>query len=636
MAATMRIPTEFTAVDKFTSVVSKMTAGVSNFSNSTTAAIDRFNTKANKVAGDMAIAGGAIIAPLGLAVNSAIKFEDKMADVAKTTGLNTEESEAYGKAILDMSKNTRTSISALQDIGVVAGTIGVAKDELVAFTKAGNEFAIALGSDFGSTEFAVEQVAKLKNLFKETRDIDIATSMTKAGSAINEVSNMAGSAKNINDFMLRIGALPDAMKPTIQQSAALGGFLEDAGLSAEIAAGGFSNLLLVAGKNMTGFAAQMGMSVKSANELYQTDPTKFATTFAKSLNKMSPRELAMTLDQLKIGSQETIKVVGALGSGYEKLGKVLGVSNDAFAKGISISDEASKKNETMAGKLEMAQNNMQALSITIGTQLAPILSEMIGYVVPIVTSFTKWISENPKLSKTIAFVGLGLLSLSAIIKGVTIATTAYKFGIIAFNGIMTAYASITKAVTVAQWLWNAAMWANPIGLIILGITALIALVASAVYYWDTWGASVLAIMGPFGMVINLIMSLRKHWDSIKEAFATGGIIDGFKRLGAVILDSVLYPIQQLLGMLAKIPGVGSMLAPALKGGVEVLRQKLGVSDEKKVEVVAPKQEAMKQQANGQLQGNINLNVNDKNRNLSGVQTDFSGIPVKTTTTIGQR
>jgi hypothetical protein len=88
-------------------------------------------------------------------------------------------------------------------------------------------------------------------------------------------------------------------------------------------------------------------------------------------------------------------------------------------------------------------------------------------------------------------------------------------------------------------------------------------------------------------------------------------------------------------MLAKIPGVGSMLAPALKG-VEVLRQKLGVSDEKKVEVVAPKQEAMKQQANGQLQGNINLNVNDKNRNLSGVQTDFSGIPVKTTTTIGQR
>ena len=602
MAATMRIPTEFTAIDKFTSVVSKMTAGVSNFSNSTSAAIDRFNTKANKVAGDMALAGGAIVAPLGLAVNSAIKFEDKMADVAKTTGLSTDESEAYGKAILDMSKNTRTSISALQDIGVVAGTIGVAKDELVAFTKAGNEFAIALGSDFGSTEYAVEQVAKLKNLFKETRDIDIATSMTKAGSAINEVSNMAGSAKNINDFMLRIGALPDAMKPTIQQSAALGGFLEDAGLSAEIAAGGFSNLILVAGKNMTGFATQMGMTVESANKLYQTDPTQFAVKFSKSLSKLKPRELAMTLDQLKIGSQETIKVVGALGSGYEKLGKVLDVSNSAFSEGISIGNEAAKKNETMAGKLEMAQNNMQALSITIGTQLAPILSELIGYVVPIITSFTTWISENPKLTKTIAFLGLGLLGLSAIIKGVTFATTAWS---------------------VAQTVLNFIMTANPIGIIIVAIAAMVALIIGAIAYWEDWGAAILLMTGPIGWIINLFMSLRKHWDSIVEAFSSGGIIEGFKRLGAVILDSVLYPIQQLLGMLAKIPGVGALLAPALKG-IEVMREKL--------DVVEPKQDAMVNKT--EMKGSINMTVNDRQNNIGQVTTDFGSIPVNTTKTQG--
>lgn len=603
MAATVRIPTEFTAIDKFTSVVGKMTAGVSNFSNSTSAAIDRFNTKANKVAGDMAIAGGAIVAPLGLAVNSAIKFEDKMADVAKTTGLSTSESEAYGKAILDMSKNTRTSISALQDIGVVAGTIGVAKEELVAFTKAGNEFAIALGSDFGSTEYAVEQVAKLKNLFKETRDIDIATSMTKAGSAINEVSNMAGSAKNINDFMLRIGALPDAMKPTIQQSAALGGFLEDAGLSAEIAAGGFSNLILVAGKNMTGFAAQMGMTVESANKLYQTDPTEFAVRFSKSVAKLKPRELAMTLDQLKIGSQESIKVVGALGSGYEKLGKVLDVSNSAFKDGISISNEANKKNETMAGKLEMAQNNMQALAITVGTQLAPILSQLIGYVVPIITGFTKWIGENPKLTKTIAILGGGLLILAGIIKGITFATTAWSAAQTVFNFIMTA---------------------NPIGLIIVAIAAMIALIVGAIAYWEDWGAAIMLMSGPIGRIINLFMSLRKHWDSIVEAFSSDGILAGFKRLGAVILDSVLYPVQQLLGMLAKIPGVGALISPALKG-IEVLREKL--------DVVEPKQQAMANNKNT-LNGNINMTVNDKNNNIGAVQTDFGGIGVNTTKTQG--
>lgn len=610
MSATMRIPTEFVAIDKFTSVVSKMTSGVSNFSKTSGAAVERFNQKANKIAGNMAVAGTAIVAPLGLAMNSAIKFEDKMADVAKTTGLSTAESEAYGKSILDMSKSTRTSISALQDIGVVAGTIGVAKEELVAFTKAGNQFAIALGSDFGSTEEAVTQVAKLKNLFEETRNIDIATSMTKAGSAINEVSNMAGSAKNINDFMLRIGALPDSMKPTIQQSAALGGFLEDAGLSAEIAAGGFSNLLLVAGKEMSGFARQMGMSVQAANQLYQTDPTEFAVRFSKSMAKMSPRELAMTLHKLKIGSQESIKVVGALGSGYEKLGKVMGVSNDAFASGISITNEANKKNDTMAGKLAMAQNNMEALSITIGTQLAPILTQLIGLVVPIIEKFTALVRENPKLTKTIAILGGGLLILAGVIKTITMVTTLW---------------------TAAQWLLNVAMTANPIGIIIVAIAAVIALVVAAVMHFEDWGAAILMMLGPIGWMINLFMTLRKHWDSIVEAFKTDGIIGGFKRLGAVLLDFVLMPIEQLLKLLSYIPGLGDLLEPALKG-VQDFRQKLDLTEQVKVE--SPEQIQSQNTQTNTLKGGLNINVNDPAKRTT-MDSNFSGgVPVKLTSTQG--
>lgn len=620
MASTMRIPTEFIAIDKFSSVVQKMTAGTKNFGNTASAAIDRFNAKANVVAGNMAMAGTAIIAPLGLAVNAAVKFEDKMADVAKTTGLSEKESEAYGKAILDMSKKTRTSISALQDIGVVAGTIGVAKDELVAFTKAGNQFAIALGSDFGSTEFAVEQVAKLKNLFKETRGIDIATSMTKAGSAINEVSNSAGSAKNINDFMLRIGALPDAMKPSIQSSAALGGFLEDAGLSAEIAAGGFSNLILVAGKNMTGFSQQMGMTVEAANKIYQTDPTKFATTFAKSLNKLKPRELAMVLDNLKIGSQETIKVVGALGSGYEKLAKVQGISNKAFADGTSINAEAAKKNQTMAGKIEMAKNNMEALSITVGTQLAPILGKLIDKVTPIIEKFGKWANDNPALITTIANVGIALLVMSGIIKGVTIVTSI-------FQGIMFIYSNAARIATVSQWAWNAAMYANPIGLIIVGVVALIGFIALIVAKWDEWGAAVSIFMGPLGLVISLIQSFRRNWDMVKEAFATGGIIGGIKAIGLVIMDAILMPVQQLLELLAKIPGMGDLAG----GGAE----KIKAMRESMETLEAPEGKQAKATANATVNGKVGIEVSAKGgAQAKTTSTSGGGIPVRVTPTQG--
>jgi TP901 family phage tail tape measure protein len=618
MAATMRIPTEFTAVDKFTSVVKQMTAGVSNFSNSTTAAIDRFNSKANKIANNMAIVGTSIIAPLGVALNSAIKFEDKMADVAKTTGLTSEESEKYGKSILDLSKKTRTSIEQLQDIGVVAGTIGVAKDELEAFTKAGNEFAIALGSDFGSTEEAVTQVAKLKNLFKETRNIDIATSMTKAGSAINEVSNMAGSSDNINDFMLRIGALPDSMKPTIQQSAALGGFLEDAGLSAEIAAGGFSNLILTAGKNLPAFADQMGMTIKEAKNLYATDPTQFAIKFSKSLNKMSPDALAKKLAFLKIGSQESIKVVGALGSGYEKLDKAILTSNDAFAKGTSISDEAAKKNDTMAGKLAIAKNNMEALSITVGTKLAPVLTDLVDTVSPILEKFTKWADENPKLIKGIAYFGMILLGLSAAIKVVTITTELWA-------GAMKAYES-------AQWLVNIAMAANPIGLIVAAILILIGIVIAAIYYWEEWGAAFLMILGPLGWIINLIMTLRKHWDSIKAAFETDGIIGGFKRLGLVLLDVILYPLQQILELISKIPGVGKFADSGLES-LKKIRTNMNLTENSEVQVVTPKQESMSKQ--NTMNGSLDINLRDKGGFMQSFENNVNGfIPVNVSSTQG--
>jgi len=628
MANSIRVPAIFTAVDNFSSVVNRMTAGVSAFGDAGQAAAQRFSKKMHSAANTTAMAGAAILAPLGVALNKAIEFEDKMADVAKTTGLNSIESEKYGNAILDMSKKTRTSITALQDIGIVAGTIGVAKDELVAFTKAGNDFAIALGSDFGNTEDAVTSVAKLKNLFKEVRSLDIATSMTRAGSAINEISNAAGSPKNINEFMLRIGQLPDAMKPSIQETAALGGLLEDSGLSAEIASGGFTNLMLVAGKNMSNFASQMGMSTTAANRLYETDPTKFATTFAKSLQKMKPRELATTLDNLKVGTQESIKVVGSLASNYDKLygstkivnGKLveqkglIQMSNDAFSKGTSLTDEAQKKNDTLAGKLAIAKNNMEALAITIGTQLAPSVTKLVEDFAPVVEKFSNFIKDNPEVVKGIALIGGGLLILSGILKGIAIVTEAY-------TGIV--------------WLFNAAMAANPVTLIVIAIVALIALIGLAVAKFDSWGATLLLFLGPIGRIISAFKLIYDHWESIKKAFQTDGILGGIKRIGIVLLDVILKPLQQILGFLSDMPLIGGLASKGLEK-ISALRTELNLvtPGEKKL-LDSPQTNQVKATANANVNGQIGINVSAK----QGTQADVTqrrglGIPINITSTQG--
>jgi len=106
----------------------------------------------------------------------------------------------------------------------------------------------------------------------------------------------------------------------------------------------------------------------------------------------------------------------------------------------------------------------------------------------------------------------------------------------------------------AQWALNVAMDANPIGLLIIGIAAAIALVAEIVVHFNDWGAALSLLLGPIGLVIDAIMSIYSHWQSIKDAFNTGGFTAGIKRIGVVLFDAILYPLQQAMHWIGKITG----------------------------------------------------------------------------------
>jgi TP901 family phage tail tape measure protein len=453
------IPSVFTAVDKFSGPVDKMSKSVSAFANTTQRNFRNAGQSAFEVGRAAGAVGLAIVAPLGLAVKTAVDFEDKMADVAKTTGLTGEPLEDLGNSILSMSKNTRSSINDLVQIAEIGGQLGVASSELVDFTNSADKFNIALGSDFsGGVEEAVSQVGKIKGLFAETRDVKIAEMINRTGSAINELGAVgAGTSANITDFTLRLGALPDALKPSIQNTLALGTYLEELGIDAQIGAGGVTNLLLVAGKNVAGFAQQMKMSATDAKSLLAQDPTEFAKKFASTFDGVAPEILAQKLNKLGVGSQETIKVIGALGSGMERLTELQEVSANSFKAGTSLTSEAAKKNDTMAAKASMLKNNMQQLAITVGNALLPVLNSIVSSVMPIVDRFSNWISNNKELTATILKVvaGAGLLALGI---------SAVAFGI----GIYRKAVVIAEAV---QWAWNAAMTANPLGLIIAAAAA---------------------------------------------------------------------------------------------------------------------------------------------------------------------
>lgn len=126
-----------------------------------------------------------------------------------------------------------------------------------------------------------------------------------------------------------------------------------------------------------------------------------------------------------------------------------------------------------------------------------------------------------------------------------------------------------KLITFAMAAYNVVMWIvslNPITLFIMGIAAAIAvtilMVKVAIKNFDTFGSALLMIMGPIGLIINAFMIIKKNWDGITTSFTEGGFIEGVKTLGATILQILVKPLAQFLGLLSKIPGVGKLIEPA--------------------------------------------------------------------------
>ncbi|MEG0929535.1 phage tail tape measure protein [Algoriella sp.] len=166
---------------------------------------------------------------------------------------------------------------------------------------------------------------------------------------------------------------------------------------------------------------------------------------------------------------------------------------------------------------------------------------------------TGWISKfQNKLADAagewmpfIQFIGMGAITIASII---SILTT--------LNEVLGISKIVTRMMTAEQWSLNAAMYANPVGIIIAAIVALVAIIGIAIYKYDEWGAALLQFLGPIGWVINAFQSIKDHWDSIVNAFKTDGIIGGLKRIHLVLMDTFLKPLQQILEMISEFDPTG--------------------------------------------------------------------------------
>lgn len=234
-------------------------------------------------------------------------------------------------------------------------------------------------------------------------------------------------------------------------------------------------------------------------------------------------------------------------------------------------------------KLTEAVNNFDPQPlINAALKIVDTFSQMImtawkfrGVIIAVVGAMVAW-----RASMTAIVVGMKLMQAFNVVmafgKGIMIAYRAAAVGttvaIKAQGAESIAAAAGMKVAAAAQWLWNVAMAANPIGLIIAGIVALIGIIIVMTGKWQAVSA---AIDGFFSRIRNmkgiggailqtLVAPLELVWNLIRgifdtiNAFKVGGFIAGIKMLGLSILQMIAAPIQAILEAVSWLPGMGRL------------------------------------------------------------------------------
>lgn len=143
---------------------------------------------------------------------------------------------------------------------------------------------------------------------------------------------------------------------------------------------------------------------------------------------------------------------------------------------------AAANTETVAGRFELMDIQIQNAKESIGLALLPILEKLL----PVLEDVATFVSENTDL----------IVALGAVIG--TVAGI-----VIAYNAAMTVYAAVTGIASAATAVFNAVMAANPIVLVAMAVAAFI--------------VALVALEKKFGVITKVVEGAKIAFDKLSDA-----------------------------------------------------------------------------------------------------------------------
>lgn len=638
------IPSVFTAVNKFSPTVMKMGNDLEGFIAKAENGVARSERAFRKLtpalsnmSKDILTAFGAvaigqkILQGIEFSAKSIMDYETELANLRAVTGVSGKDFDVFKIKIQEVAIATKKSaVEVSQAFTAIANNQpALLKDAnaLAAVTQSSILLAQASKMELQPAGEALTQILNQfqKGAMDAAKTVDILAAGSVAGSS--EIRDTAAAIQQFGTVAANAGV-------KINESVAL---IELASKFEKGAEAGtrLRNILLV----MSTIKVQDPKALKDLHRLgvnmkVVSDSTLPLADRLKEISKISKDNAALFH---VFGKENQALATGILSTADSFTTMLDAVNTQGMA-----SKMATENNNTLSVALDqlkaawvnMLTNSDKATSgLNTARTAVQFLAEHLDTIVSVGTKvilfFVAW--KAWILLTKVALVGLRVVSGALFLVDMVkyIATTQ------GLTFAQAAWAIIVSSCTSAMATLNAVMLANPIGLIILAIAAMVAIVVVVIKYWNQWGAAVSMLLGPLGFVISLIQSFRRNWDMIKESFKSGGILQGFMAIGKVILDAILMPMQQVMKLIASITGF--QWAKNAESNLDKFRANLGVNtttDEGGNAIVNPKeaeQNALVQKMEQTNHAKVDINVKDPNgRTTAESNNNFVNIQTSST------
>ena len=309
----------------------------------------------------------------------------------------------------------------------------------------------------------------------------------------------------------------------------------------------------------------LGLSFLDANDQLLSMPEileQLRGKFGETMDAAEKMEL-----QKAFGDTEAVALIDLL---YSKTGDLQdNILNlyDAMGQGTGVAqDMASAIQETEPERFARLQQRIHNVTESIGNSLLPTVNDLMGKGERVLTKVASWIEENKELVKIIMLIVLaigGFLTVAgtviAVVGGVgliiTKAVSAFK---ILKAGFLLAKGALVPLIG-SVWSFTAALLANPVTWIVIGIVALIAALvllynkcewfrngvnAILSFFKEKLGAALEVarnIFGAIGGVIGRVLgaakaTVQEKLDNMKRAYEEHG--GGIRGAAAAAMEGV--------------------------------------------------------------------------------------------------